>query len=273
VTKREERVAKWVVSALAILFIFSLIADEAPVVIGFTVLAGWVHFLWRVIPLVALKPMMIVSAFVYASVFAGGSHLFLRWVYRAGNGGRWRVRWTLSGMAMIAILFAGGLAAIGITDHARRLIASTQPIFKPNRDRERANRAICASNLHQIGLAIELYRADNTQTNPPDFFYLLRDEQLTSKVFICRSSNTEPAEGTPAQQMAALLTPQHCSYIYLGRGLSGPMSPTEVVAYEPRANHNGEGMNVLYGDGHVDWLDRPAATALLGRLKRPTTGP
>jgi prepilin-type processing-associated H-X9-DG protein len=39
------------------------------------------------------------------------------------------------------------------------------------------------------------------------------------------------------------------------------------VAYQPLDNHNGTGTNVLFGDNHVEWIDKqswPSMTAAAG---------
>jgi prepilin-type processing-associated H-X9-DG protein len=41
--------------------------------------------------------------------------------------------------------------------------------------------------------------------------------------------------------------------------------PGAVVAYEPLSNH-GNGMNVLYADGHVQWLDAGPGRRLMAEL-------
>jgi prepilin-type processing-associated H-X9-DG protein len=118
------------------------------------------------------------------------------------------------------------------------LLIGTMGVVATQRARETANRAKCASNLHQIGLAILLYQQDSLQLYPQtimdtsgdpkptwgtpyeadktigpiaddspsfdgskaqpaandvsaSFFLLLRNEQLTSSVFVCPSSNAK----------------------------------------------------------------------------------
>jgi prepilin-type processing-associated H-X9-DG protein len=93
-------------------------------------------------------------------------------------------------------------------------------------------------------------------------------EQITPAVLVCPSSNDEPASATDTAGIVTELTAaeknevghKHClSYVYKGRGLQvATVSPTAIVAYEPLDNHQGEGTNVLFGDGHVEWVDKGA---------------
>jgi prepilin-type processing-associated H-X9-DG protein len=142
-------------------------------------------------------------------------------------------------------------------------------------------RVKCASNLHQLGLAMIMYMQDNNGQYPPSLATLLVDEQITAQVFICPDSADTPATGATTQAIAAdLLKPGHCSYIYLGNGLTDKTTPANaVIAYEPLSNHAAagwKGMNVLYGDGHIDWDDAQTAAKILAKIaatSRPVTFP
>jgi prepilin-type processing-associated H-X9-DG protein len=124
----------------------------------------------------------------------------------------------------------------------------------------------CAANLKQIGNALMLY-ANGHRGKYPDDLAALLEEDITTAVFVCPSSNDEPATGATTQAVAAnLTTPRHCSYIYLGKGLSQPIDANRIILLEPLENHQRAGMNALFGDGHVDWLKRPEAEALLAKL-------
>ena len=137
------------------------------------------------------------------------------------------------------------------------------------RAREPANRVKCASNLRQIGQGIQMYANEHGGIFPPSLDVVLSSQDLTSEVFICPSSNHERAAGATTQAVVANFRadPLHCSYVYTGVGLtSATATPAHVLAYEQATNHNHKGMNVLYGDGTVRWLDAKPSAHLLSEL-------
>jgi prepilin-type processing-associated H-X9-DG protein len=144
-----------------------------------------------------------------------------------------------------------------------------------------ANRAECLSNMHQIGLAIILYQNDHNLSYPNSLPELL-EEQISPAAFVCPSSNDTPSNGATTQAIAADWSkPGHLSYIYVGKGLNDKTATADtVVLYEPMSNHAGDGKNVLFGDGHTDWVNATVgakiiAAAATGKLPitcDPNTG-
>jgi prepilin-type processing-associated H-X9-DG protein len=124
------------------------------------------------------------------------------------------------------------------------------------RSYELADRVKCASNLRQISQAIALYANDHHGAYPDTFATILLTEDITGQCFVCPSTNDEAAPRPTTQATAdALNSGGHLSYVYLGRGLNtATISSTAVVIYEPIANHDNQGMNVLFGDGHVEFV-------------------
>jgi prepilin-type processing-associated H-X9-DG protein len=164
-----------------------------------------------------------------------------------------------------------GLAIAGIAVSCATIVLGgcMMSILLPslNRARETANRVKCASNMRQIGQALLLYANDNRGVYPADFVPLLLTQDITSQVFICPSTNGTPASpgGTPQQQAAALL-PQHCTYVYLP-GHNNAAGADVVIVYEPITNHDGDGSNFLWGDGHVSFETKQTAAAMIKSLE------
>ena len=137
-----------------------------------------------------------------------------------------------------------------------------------NAAKERANRVKCASNLRQIGMGCILYANDNKGKYPATPGDLL-EADLNPLVFICPTSGTAP----PDQQILA--DPKRAKewinansdYIYLGGSLPGKVlssSPADMIlAHEKLENHDEEGINILFNDGHVEWVIRPQAEEML----------
>jgi len=133
--------------------------------------------------------------------------------------------------------------------------------------RETANRVKCAANLKQIGLAMQLYANENRGNYPPRPEDLLLTQDITSEVFICPSTNDTKAPGaTPQQEAANLSAGGHHSYIYLGKGKNATAGYNVVLVYEAPTNHK-NGFNVLFGDGHVEYLNGAIAQKVMSELQ------
>ena len=218
---------------------------------------GWMKYMARVLTRAHWNASHIIFASACLSLLLIGSHLFLRWLCRQVNDSIWKIRRTLSIAAVTFLLFLGGMAMMGIAHQTGWLVTS------PYRLTERRADWGCLSNMHQIGLAILLYTTDYGGHYPPDLSTLLMNEQLVPENFICPSSGDEAATTATTREAAdSLRTPGHCSYIYLGKGLMEPVRDSQVILVEPPQNHAGDGMNVLYGDGHAEWVDRKQAAAI-----------
>ena len=70
------------------------------------------------------------------------------------------------------------------------------------RAREPAKRVKCSNNLRQIALAIRMYADGNGGQLPPDLGTVLRTQEITADVFICRSADDTSAMGTVEEQAA-----------------------------------------------------------------------
>jgi len=242
---------------------------------------GWIGFLERVVPQVQVRWDIVTSSALCTMVLVVSAHLFLRWLYReiGGSDGssaarRWHKRWTLSGAVAVLLMFSAGIGMIGVIHQTAWLARSPVPLIRA-RFGEHLNRPRCAMRLKQIGYAIQQYASDNGGHYPEDWRTLLlnENESVNAGDFICPSSDDEWPPGATTREIANnLMQPHHCSYIYYGKGLSTPVASDRVIAAEPLENHDGEGMNVLFGDGQVKWVEKDEANKLLASVA-PTTQP
>jgi prepilin-type processing-associated H-X9-DG protein len=139
-----------------------------------------------------------------------------------------------------------------------------------NRARETANRVKCASNERQIGQAIQLYANEHNGKYPPDLGTLIKTEDITADAFVCPSGNTSVPPGVTTQGADAIAdwVNKHTDYIYIP-GKTNAAPADDVVIYEKPGDHGHDGMNILYGDGHVEWQSMPGAIHELQRCHIP----
>jgi prepilin-type processing-associated H-X9-DG protein len=135
-----------------------------------------------------------------------------------------------------------------------------------NRSRETANRVKCASNMRQIGQAILLHSNENRGNYPMTLGDCLKQE-ITLEVFVCPSHGSQVPPNIRNANLEAKMAwlNDNADYVYLGAGKKNDMPADQVVLYEKFENHNGDGINMLYGDGHVEWQNMAGALRELER--------
>jgi prepilin-type processing-associated H-X9-DG protein len=138
----------------------------------------------------------------------------------------------------------------------------------PNRAQETANRVQCAFNLREIGQACLLYSQSNNGAYPPDFGTLIRNEDIPAETFICPDVDLVPPSNMTKDQ-ALIWVNRNSSYVYAGAGLTSKSDPSSIVVFEKDANHQDQGMNILFADGHTEFFPLPKAHDLIekGKLK------
>jgi prepilin-type N-terminal cleavage/methylation domain-containing protein/prepilin-type processing-associated H-X9-DG protein len=135
--------------------------------------------------------------------------------------------------------------------------------------RERSRRSSCMSNLKQIGLAQKMFANDNSEVYASTFQNLLPYVSSNMAVYICPTAKAQrifkmPDSGT------FTIAPENCAYCMRAsgeadnpgnalacdkNGSSGqPTVGTGGTAPTFGANHDGAGGNVLFCDGHVEWV-------------------
>ena len=81
------------------------------------------------------------------------------------------------------------------------------------------------------------------------------------------------ANDANAMQKQAKWVNENAHYVYLGAGMkwNNARADTVVLHEKPGAHHN-QGMNILYGDGHVEWHTLPSAMQEIERSRKAQKG-
>ena len=150
------------------------------------------------------------------------------------------------------------------------------------RAREEARKAVCKSNIKQIGLAIGMYCNDFEEFYPTrglnlsvgtnnlralGALCLLYDQYITAKkIYKCPSTTDDPNNltiGMNIDKTIGLITAQEPGSSYAYDSQKGKLTdPSTAICADKRdpvndlknsTCHNNTGQNVLYYDGHVAW--------------------
>jgi prepilin-type processing-associated H-X9-DG protein len=143
-----------------------------------------------------------------------------------------------------------------------------------NKARETANRVKCQSNLSQIGMAMLLYSNENKGKAPPDLGTLLLTQDLTVDVFTCPSGHGMPhgvRNMKPEDQAKWVNEGGHYEYLKPKVVLT-KLAADDVIVYEKVDAHDGDGMNILYADGHAEFHMMRAAQEEIERTKKRQEG-
>ncbi len=117
-----------------------------------------------------------------------------------------------------------------------------------SRAREQARRAVCLSNVRQLGQAAKMYAIDHSETFPNfDFFVALANYGLGGT----SATHCPTASGGHHET-----TSDYGFNTGSGTGLTeSTANPTTTSLLGDRyTNHDNEGGNVFYIDGHAAWI-------------------
>lgn len=151
-----------------------------------------------------------------------------------------------------------------------------------SRARESARRTQCMSNVKQIGMGLIMYANENNENYPSSTvnntamasLNLLYDTYITdNRVFNCPSDPLVTAASNAVMIVSTInggqaFTQDQCSYGYDRSHTQADAADVALVADRPgltfddntnTRNHNGRGQNVVYVDGHVEFVNSPLA--------------
>lgn len=117
--------------------------------------------------------------------------------------------------------------------------------------RERAPRISCANNLKQIGLGIKMYAGDHGKAFPAMLVDTRRYLADQPRLFICPQSGNRPGPIETVDEWT--------DYVYLS-GLTSTSAQDKVIVFCSSKNHDWDGGNILFRDGHVEWFNSDGKT-------------
>jgi competence protein ComGC len=127
-----------------------------------------------------------------------------------------------------------------------------------SRARELAKRSVCAANLSGTGVALRMYAGQYNGQYPPDVDALVSSGVAQVSQFVCPSTTDHDAASmsyTPGQPLPPKIQEVlHSCYDYIP-GQTPDSHPENVLMYEKRDCHQGEGGNVLFADHSARWLE------------------
>ncbi len=138
------------------------------------------------------------------------------------------------------------------------VIFVTPCVIPGGRARELASRAVCGSNMKNIGTGIAMYAVGHREVCPPNLEALIIAGQSPG-LFVCPSTGTEglqelvDEDGNYSFDLAG-----HCDYIYIAGADYKHAKGTMVTLFELPMNHQQKAVNIGHLDSHVERLSPPA---------------
>jgi hypothetical protein len=199
--------------------------------------------------------------------------LFGRWAYTSGDDCIVGLVLGLLPVGAASLRLAGAVlsqkkrALIVLVILSAELLAFSITLPARSRSREVGNRKLCMDRLGQIGDALRGYAGAHDGRLPDGFADLLASGDAAPDLFICPSTNDKVADGdTPEALLADFARPDHCSYLYHGGSDMDSLPASYVLAHDVTTNHNEDGIQVLYGDGTVEWVPKHSVEWVLRGL-------
>jgi len=130
------RIAGWVVAVLIVLPCIGSFGATWILVLPVQLAAGWAMFLFRVLPEVSVRPAAVAEAVLVLAALGGGLHLFMRWLWpqlrtqEQGGSQPWPVRWSVSILSLLVLLFMATMATVGIGHQVGWLATSREPLLE-----------------------------------------------------------------------------------------------------------------------------------------------
>ncbi|MHC4085880.1 MAG: hypothetical protein ACYSWZ_16950 [Planctomycetota bacterium] len=118
---------------------------------------------------------------------------------------------------------------------------------------EIAYRIVCAANLRGLGIAMHLYANDNNQNYPPVNKWcelLIESNDISEKALVCRSGEEARCHYAINLNIKPN-SPNDVVLLFETKGGWNQFGGPEILTTE---NHKGEGCNILFNDGSVEFV-------------------
>ncbi|MCD6377614.1 MAG: hypothetical protein J7L99_02045, partial [Planctomycetes bacterium] len=106
-------------------------------------------------------------------------------------------------------------------------------------------------NLKSIGVGLAVYATENNDDYPPDLNRLVKEKIIDAEMLMSPTSGRKVHFDSKSNPIPPF------DYVYLGAGLKTtdiPRPSRFILAYEKPEINRFRGTNVLYADGHVEWV-------------------
>lgn len=137
------------------------------------------------------------------------------------------------------------------------------------RAREQATRVQSASNLRQIGQAVQIYANEHKGKFPPNLAETLTVD-IPAQAFINPRTGNALPPGLEGEELNNWVN-ESSDYVYVGAGKNFTATADVVIAYE-RPGSVSDGLNILFADGHVEWQVMPQAMQTIERSAKGAVG-
>jgi prepilin-type processing-associated H-X9-DG protein len=96
-------------------------------------------------------------------------------------------------------------------------------------------------------------------------------QDISPQVFIAAGSGKQlpPNFDTLTPEQKAAWIEQNGDYVYLGKGKNNTLPADQPLAHEKPEVNQGQGMNILFGDGHVEYVPMYRAVEILNSASKP----
>lgn len=138
-----------------------------------------------------------------------------------------------------------------------------------SRARTLARRTACQQQLRQIAAAAFAYANAHKGQLPEDLATLVVEVlKGQTQILLCPAVARNPPPPPPPDQPEELRrwVRKYADYVYVSGEIDMRMirRPASIIlAYDKLGNHGGKGMNILFADGHVQWVKMDRALRML----------